>query len=305
MIHHITAICADATRTVDFYTQVLGLRFVKRTVNQDDVEVYHLYFGDRTGSPGSVLTFFTWSNLPPGRVGAGMVSAVAFAAPASSIEAWSKRLAEHGIAVRRERRFDTDVLVFQDPDGLELEIVGHGSEGNWTVDGIAAQHAINGFFGATLLVTQPETTRAVLEKHFGYVLEHNEQGVMRLRSPADRAAVIDVKAATEPMRGIGGLGTVHHIAFRTANLASERVLREAVIEAGLHPTEVIDRFYFRSVYFREPNGILFEIATDDPGFLVDETEATLGTTLSLPPFLEPYRTEITKHLPRIDTEKQR
>lgn len=322
MIHHITAICKDAQVTTDFYRNILGLRLVKVTVNQDDVGTYHIYFGDRMGSPGTVLTFFPWSSLPPGRIGSGMVSAVAFAVP--QLDFWHDHLAANKIHFEQSSKFGQRVLACKDPDGLALEIVEHGEPGNWST--VSEKHAISGFYAATLLVDDIAPTARVLSC-FGYALQEKNDTLFRYvaqsatmqaaaqamqATPARQAsgAVIDIQLADSHSQGHpgrSGLGTVHHIAFRAKDHAQQELLRASLRALGLQPTAPIDRYYFTSVYCREPGNILFEIATDQPGFTVDEPESSLGSALVLPPRFEPLRKDIEKILPpfRFSTLNQR
>lgn len=294
MIHHITAICSDADRTASFFVRELGLRLVKLTINQDDIGTYHLYFGDRLGRPGTVLTFFPWPQLPSGRVGPGMVSAVMFGAPSTSIDYWEERLSHLGVS--REERFGLDVLSLVDPDGLPLLIVGHGDAGDWASHDVPAEHAINGFFGAELEPLGDEGTLRVLGR-FGFRKESSDGALTRFVSGSDVGSVIDVREAPAAPPGRQGLGTVHHIAFRASDDDEQLRLRRFFVSEGLSLTPVIDRFYFKSVYFREPGGILFEIATDGPGFAVDEDADALGERLVLPPSFEPMRARIEGLLP--------
>lgn len=301
MIHHITAICSDAEKTNEFYTGVLGLRLVKVTVNQDDIGTYHIYFGDKTGSPGTVLTFFLWPDLPEGNVGPGMVSAVAFSAPSSSLNFWEKRLEEFNVKVSRENRFGEEFLSFRDPDGLPLEIVGSAGQGNWKTEDIPIENSIKAFYGATLLLEENEPTAEILTKNFGYSHEKSEGNWHRYSS---ETSAIDIHVSPDAHPGISGTGTVHHIAFRAKNDEEQKRIRQDIIKQGLHLTSVIDRFYFKSVYFREPGRVLFEIATDGPGFAVDEPEDSLGEKLVLPPAFEHLREKIEKMLPEFNFQSK-
>ncbi len=297
MIHHITAICASAERTALFYTKVLGLRLVKLTINQDDIGTYHIYFGDKTGRPGTALTFFQWSDLPKGKPGPGMVSKVAFSVP--TLAFWEERLKKLHVAMKKETRFGKSVLGFSDPDGLELELVEHGKAGNWAEE-VPKEYAISGFYGATLMLEDYEETGELLTKHLGYSKEKSEGNLHRYVS---KETVIDLQEAPDTHPGIAGLGTAHHIAFRSKDKETQLSLREKLKIEGFHPTPSIDRYYFRSVYFREPGNVLFEIATDGPGFTVDETEEKLGSKLVLPPAFEFQRKEIEMLLPPFSFSK--
>lgn len=304
-IHHITAIASSAAENLRFYTEVLGLRLVKKTVNFDDPTTYHLYYGNGSGTPGTIMTFFPWENMPPGHAGAGMISAVAFAVPSDAETFWSDRLSENGFAVEKERRFNEPVLRFKDPHGLFLELVGVETEPDirpWTQGEIAGRFAIRGFHSATALTNDGRQPRKVLEKLLGMRRVGSEGSRTRfaMAEPSAPGGCYDlVEDPTAPRARPGG-GTVHHIAFRTENEASQRTWHRRISDFGLDVTPVIDRNYFRSIYFRETGGILFEIATDPPGFAVDEPEERLGSSLMLPPQYEKQRERIERHLPPLD-----
>lgn len=301
-LHHVTAIAGDPQTNADFYTAVLGLRFVKKTVNQDDPMTYHLYYGDRLGRPGTAMTFFPFQGIPRGRPGRGQVLATAFSVPPASLERWPARLERHGVTVIGEaERFGAPALQLADPDGLVLELVGDAddaSEAGWPEGPVPARDAIRSFAGVRLASRDPASTARVLTALLGY----NQQGTA---GDATRYAVEDAAVApwvdllADAPRGAPGAGTVHHVAFRVPDDAAQEALQARIAEAGLQPTPVIDRFYFRSVYFREPGGILFEIATDEPGFTVDEDERSLGTGLKLTAAHEPYRERIERALPPV------
>jgi len=295
-IHHITAISSDPRRTVTFYTQALGLRLVKRTINFDDPFSWHVYFGDERGSPGTALTFFGRS-LPPGRNGPGMVVSIAFAVPQHSLSYWTHRLAERGIPAHRvESRAGNATLTFRDPDGLQAELVATDEVENgatWTIGEIPKEHAIRGFYGAGLCARDMQPTKDILVDALGFEIVEFDQKSFRLRSPGSRLAnFISIEVAQEPNAGAMGAGSIHHIAFRASNEQAQIYMAERARIRGLNPTEQIDRCYFRSVYFREPSGILFEIATDQPGFTVDEPLEKLGSAIMLPKWYEPRRAEI-------------
>jgi glyoxalase family protein len=299
-IHHVTAITGALDRHLDFYTRVLGLRLVKRTVNFDDPGSYHLYYGDAAGSPGSILTFFVWPAGGAGRVGTGVTGAVALAVPPTSMGFWYERLLSHGIAAGPPaRRFDEPVLELADPDGMRVELIGSSATGapaGW--DGpIPAEHAIRGLHGVTIWENGDDGHAATLEEVFGLRPAGEEENRLRFRGTGDLGAVIDLRRVGGFWRGLGGPGVVHHVAFRAGSDAAQAELRAAAAASGLHPTGVLDRQYFRSVYFRQPHGVLFEVATDDPGFLVDETAEALGAELRLPPWLETSRAGIEANLP--------
>jgi glyoxalase family protein len=304
-IHHITAIAGEPKRHVAFYRDSLGLRLVKRTVNFDDPTTWHLYYGDETGSPGTALTFFVWDQLPNGRHGAGEPQEIAFAVPDSSLDFWRKRLTAKAIAYKdAPARFGEQVIAFDDPDGHKLEIVGTREAaavpGRSNGD-VPPEHAIRGFHGITLEVSNPEKTGRVLHEVFGFEPAGSEGGRHRYRSGnAPIGSVVDLRVTPGAVRATQGTGTVHHVAFRAADDSQEMDFRKRAIEAGLRPTDQISRHYFRSVYFREPNGILFEIATDDPGFTVDEPKQSLGEHIKLPPWYEQHRKQIEAALPRLE-----
>jgi glyoxalase family protein len=305
-IHHITAIASDPQRNLLFYTRVLGLRLVKLTVNFDDPGTYHFYFGNDVGSPGSILTFFPWVGVPRGRAGNGQVSAASFAVPAASIDYWADRLRERQGSVHDGgMRFGERVLHFSDPDGLPLEIIGTPSADParaWAAGPVAAAHAICGFHSATLSEEGYEETAKLVSGALGFEQIGTEGNRYRYAAPGNGAgAIVDVLCAPDGHFGRQGAGTVHHIAFRAADDAEQIARRADLVAAGLNVTPVIDRAYFHSIYFREPGGILFEIATDPPGFAIDEAREHLGERLMLPKRLEPRRAEIERALPPLTT----
>lgn len=302
-IHHITAIAGDPQMNVDFYTQVLGLRLVKRTVNFDDPSSYHFYFGDQIGSPGTILTFFPWPGARRGSRGSGQVIAVSFAIPPNSVALWKERLRANNIVFEEmSNRFGDNVLRFLDPDGLQLELI--ESESRVIASGArnngASEHPIGSFAAPTLEVRHLGRTEKLLTEVLGFEFVAEENNRRRLRGGGSNAAAKIDLVTSEAGFGQVAAGTVHHIAFRAANDAEQLHFREQLVARGLHVTPVIDRQYFHSVYFREPNGILFEIATDEPGFLIDESAEHLGETLKLPPMYEAARAEIERVLPPIE-----
>jgi glyoxalase family protein len=305
-IHHVTAIAGPARRNLDFYTGALGLRLVKRTVNFDDPQTYHLYYGDETGGPGTILTFFPWDTAPPGRLGVGEAQETAFRIPETSIGYWTHRLIEKGVVHEAlVKRFGESVLSFTDPDGTRLALVGRrdvGSEPGWSAGQIPAEHAIRGFHGVSLLLEDAGPTGAILTDVLGFEERGREEATRRFRAPgATAGAIVDIRSVGGFPRGRQGAGSVHHVAFRAADDADQaEMARKLVDRHGLHPTEQKDRNYFRSVYFREPGHVLFEIATDPPGFAVDEPAETLGRALKLPPSLEGQRRAIEAALPKLD-----
>jgi glyoxalase family protein len=301
-IHHVTAISGNASRNVDFYTRSLGLRLVKKTVNFDDPGTYHLYYGDEQGHPGTILTFFPWEHAAAGRNGVGLAEQTAFRVPAASIGYWTHRLIEKGVPHEAlEKRFGESVLSFADPHGLKLALVavtGAASEPGWSNGEIPAEHAIRGFHGVTLMLEDAGRTGAILTDIFGFKETGREGTLLRYEAAGAPGNIVVIREAGGFLPGRMGRGSVHHIAFRAADDAQQAQMAEKVREAhGIGTTPQIDRQYFRSVYFREPGGILFEIATDEPGFAVDEPAAALGRDLKLPPFLESRRREIEAGLP--------
>ncbi|MDQ8731625.1 ring-cleaving dioxygenase [Bradyrhizobium sp. LHD-71] len=305
-IHHVTAIAGQATRNYEFYTRTLGLRFVKKTVNFDDPGTYHFYYGDETGHPGTILTFFPWEHAAPGRGGVGQTQQTAFRVPASSLGYWTHRFVEKSVAHQPpEKRFGEWLLSFTDPDGISLALVGVAGaeqEKAWSTGEVPAEHAIRGFQGVTLLIEDAGRTGAILSDVLGFERIGQEGSIIRFRAPeTGEGAVVDIYEAKGFLPGRLGRGSVHHIAFRAADDAEQaEMVRKLTQNHAMRPTEQKDRNYFRSVYFREPGGILFEIATDIPGFAVDEPVATLGQALKLPDFLEPQRKAIEGVLPSLE-----
>lgn len=302
-IHHVTAISGPARRNLDFYTKVLGLRLVKKTVNFDDPGTYHFYFGDTAGAPGTILTFFPWEHAAPGRLGIGQTQDTMFRVPDGSLGWWTQRFVEKGVPHEMiEKRFGESVLAFRDPDGMRLGLVcvpGSAAEPAWTGGDVPAGHAIRGFHGVTLLLDKGEATGTILTDVFGFEAAGTEGTVTRYRVPGNAVGgIVDIRAAGGFLAGREGAGSVHHIAFRAANDAAQAAMTERLRSLhGQRVTEQRDRNYFRSVYFREPGGVLFEIATDEPGFAVDEPAASLGGDLKLPAGLEAMRARIEAVLP--------
>lgn len=302
-IHHITAIVNDPQVNVDFYANVLGLRLVKKTVNFDKPEVYHLYFGNSFGDPGTIITFFPWSKLPKGRIGSKQVGTTGYAIPPGSMDFWKNRLQQKGISFTIHSRFYETYLQFQDPDGLQIELVERsaGAENSWNTDEITSEHAIKGFSGVTLYSMQPYETADVLENILGMDFVTQEDDYLRFRTQGSLGNSIDIKLSPS-VRGLAGAGVVHHIAWRAKDEAELRQWQELLETKNLKPTECKDRNYFKAVYFQEAGGTLFEIATDPPGFAVDEAPEELGTTLMLPDWLESRRKEFEQILPPIEVE---
>jgi glyoxalase family protein len=302
-IHHVTAIAGKPNRNLDFYTRVLGMRFVKKTVNFDDPGTYHFYYGDEVGHPGTILTFFPWEHAAQGRAGVGLAQEIAFRVPMASLGYWTHRLVKKGVDHGPvERRFDESIMTFTDPDGLRLALVGvEGAENEaaWSNGKIPAEEAIRGFHGITLMLAEAAPTAPILADVFGFKEIARDKGHIRYRADdAPFGNVVDIREAIDFLPGRMGRGSVHHVAFRAPDDGAQMAMAEKLIKNhGLHHTEQKDRQYFRSVYFHEPGGVLFEIATDKPGFTVDEPVERLGADLKLPRFLEPHRRELEIALP--------
>lgn len=303
-LHHITAIAGDAQSNYDFYTKTLGLRMVKKTVNFDDPQTYHFYFGDEVGTPGTILTFFPWKNVRQGKNGAGMATEIGYSVPGGSLDFWTKRF--ENLGVRHDaivERFGEKQLPFQDPDGLWLSLIESKTPDNrkgWETPDVKADTALKGFHTVTLTLNNTKATAAVLTEIFGYQLVAQDGNISRYQTDAvENAALVDLLESPGAQRGLNAGGTNHHVAFRVANEEILMAFREKIVARGLHITEKINRDYFFSLYFREPGGVLFEIATDNPGFATDETVAELGNSLQLPNRYESMRAEIEKGLPEL------
>ncbi|MDM5317589.1 ring-cleaving dioxygenase [Fictibacillus sp. b24] len=296
-IHHITAIVGSPQENVDFYAGVLGLRLVKKTVNFDDPGTYHLYFGDEGGSPGTIMTFFPWPDAYRGRVGSGQVGTTSFVVPEGSLSFWEERLLKFSVEYKKTVRFEEEYLEFLDPHGLRIEIVARkeGKNSEWSFGAITPEHSIKGFGGAVLLSAAPQQTEKVLMDVMGLQKVGQDGDYIRFKAKGDIGNVIDIKLAPEA-RGVNGVGTVHHIAWRANSYEQHELWQQHVKQNDFQVTEIIDRQYFNAIYFREEGGILFEIATDPPGFTRDEPEEDLGKELLLPPWLEPHREQIESHL---------
>ncbi|GAB3420039.1 ring-cleaving dioxygenase [Haloparvum alkalitolerans] len=304
-IHHVTAIGSDPGRNHAFYTETLGLRMVKRSVNQDDVGVYHLFYADHEGSPGTSMTFFPYEDARPGRVGSGQARTVAFLIPADAVDFWVDRLeaADEVDAVSTFERFGDPVVAFEDPDGLPLELVGRADapEPNLPESPVPEEHAIRGFFGVTLALGSVDPTAALLEEMgFERAAEDPDQHRTRFEADGDRGYVVDLETDPNAPQGRPGAGTVHHVAFQVDD-DEQAEWREVLQGQGLRPTEIIDRKWFRSVYARTQGGVLFEFATKSPGYAVDEPLDALGEELVLPEWLEDRREEIEAALPPLST----
>ncbi len=304
-LHHITAIAGSAKGNLDFYTKVLGLRLLKKTVNFDDPGTYHLYYGDEVGSAGTILTFFPYEGARQGRAGAGMATQIGYAVPAGSFEFWIKRFEEHNVIYNKpSEKFGEQYLPFLDPDGLKLELIIPKEEDSrkpWETAEVKADVATKGFHNVTLTLRSIKGTAAVLTDIFGYELLAQSGNRYRYATQAvGSAAIIDLVELPNESAGVGGAGTNHHIAFRVKNEEVLMQFRDKVAAAGLNITNKIDRSYFFSLYFREPGGVLFEIATDNPGFGIDEPFSQLGAKLLLPPQYEHRRAQIEAVLPKLD-----
>jgi glyoxalase family protein len=305
-LHHVTAIAGPAQENLDFYSGVLGLRLVKKSVNQDDPGTYHLFYADAEGHPGTDLTFFPWAELAPAREGYGLSSEVALAIPPGSLDFWRKRLGAKDVRLfEMETRFGERVLPLQDPHGLRIALVESQSSlarnfAPWKEGPIPIECQIRGLEGARMIERNLEETIAFLVNGMGFRKIGEENGWMRFGLGEGKSGTyIDMRAAGAMSRGAWGTGSIHHLAWRVMDDSHQMEVREQVLREGAHPTPVIDRFWFKSVYFREPGGVLFELATDGPGFDVDEKMESLGETLVLPPWLEPNRNAIEKVLPKL------
>jgi glyoxalase family protein len=313
-IHHVTAIASDAAANLAFYRDVLGLRLIKTTVNFDDPGTYHLYFGDETGQPGTVLTFFPHSGAARGRVGVGQVAETAFAVPAGSLGFWTERFIAHNVTFSTpEKRFGETVLPFEDRDGTRLALVAlPAADGiaGWSGAGVPADAAIRGIRGVTLWVSKADGSARVLEEALGYRRVGEDGRTIRYSSDGAEIApviggAVDLRVVGDFLPGRMGAGSVHHVAFRASTDADQARMSQALRSAlGISATEQLDRQYFRSIYFREPSGVIFEIATDAPGFATDEPMEHLGETLKLPAWLEPHRAEIEAALPALSLTRE-
>ncbi|WP_284008464.1 ring-cleaving dioxygenase [Haloarcula pelagica] len=303
-LHHVTAIAGDPQANADFYVGLLGLRFVKRTVNHDDTGTYHFYFGDYEGTPGTNVTFFPWTERGRrGEFGAGQTRAIAYRIPVAAVDYWVDRLETNGVAVERAERFGEPVLRFEDPDGIGLELVAAGGESPavpWPDGPVPADRQLQGFHSVTLAVESLGPTADVLTDVLGFEEDGTEDGRHRYRSgPGGFAAVVDL-VETDADRGRMGVGTVHHVAFRAESVAELREFRTAYHERDIRTSDIVDRSYFHALYAREPGGVLFELSTPEPGFTADEALADLGSSLVLPEWLEADREAIEAQLPAFD-----
>jgi glyoxalase family protein len=304
-LHHVTAIASDPQRTLDFYVGLLGLRFVKRTVNFDDPASYHFYFGDARGNPGTILTFFAWPGARRGIRGTGQIEAPAFAIPPDSVGYWLDRFKGHHVPAEKAlARFGEGVLRFADPDGLVIELIVSISSAGfepWADSTVPVEHSLRGFHGVSIALEGYEQTAKLLTETFGYRLVEQLNNRFRLAAPSEAGAgrIVDLLCTPDGSPGRVAAGSVHHVAFRARDDAEQLVWRERLVDLGYNVTPVIDRTYFHSIYFREPGSVLFEIATDPPGFTLDESLDELGNQLRLPPWLEPTRSQVEEVLPAI------
>jgi len=301
-VHHVTAVATDPQRNVDFYLTLLGLRLLKQTVNFDAPDTYHLYYGDERGLPGTIMTFFPWPGSPPGRKGTGQATTTSFSVPPGSIGWWRDRLDAAGAEPSRvESRFEEEAFSFHDPDGLMIELVAHeggDTRPGWEDGPVPVEHAIRGFHSVVLSESGYEATTEMLTGTLGFrsVAEAGDRFRFAVEDGAP-GQLVDILCQPEAPRGLVAAGTVHHVAWRAPDDPTQQAWREELVDAGVDVTPVIDRNYFRSIYFREPGGVLLEIATDPPGFTVDEPLLELGRRLRLPPWLEPSRDDIERSLP--------
>ena len=306
-LHHVTAIAADPQKNVDFYTQAIGLRLIKQTVNFDAPHIWHLYYGDEAGTPSSILTFFPWPGVPKGKEGAGLTTATSFSVPADSLEFWQQRM--KSLSIEADPIFirdDTEVLSIRDPDGMKLELVGTSGDERSGWDGVAnipMDYAIKGLHAVTMQQRELDPTASMLTELLGMNLsEEGSESATFQMDEGQSGALVNVAAGISE-RGLQAGGTVHHVAFRAPDLETMTLWQTELQSKGVQVTQIMDRQYFKSIYFREPGGVLFEIATDTPGFDIDEPLLELGKKLKLPPWLEPSREAIEASLPRIEQKE--
>lgn len=298
-IHHITAIAGNPQQNIDFYTGILGLRLVKKTVNFDAPGVYHFYFGDELGRPGTVFTTFPFADARRGTKGAGEVTYTAFSIPLDSMDYWIARLKKFGIPISDVlTRFGNQLIRFEDHDSMGIELVGNDQDdrAGWTYGQVPIEHSIKGFHGATLSLKAKDLTEKLLTEHMNYRFIGEENGRFRYGTAGKPGDIVDIIIDKTGNRGLQSAGTIHHIAFRTENAASQLEIQGILLRNGYQVTEVKDRSYFTSIYFREPGGVLFEVATDEPGFAIDEEEAHLGESIKLPEWAEPNRSNLEESL---------
>lgn len=302
-IHHITALTSDAQKNLDFYAGILGLRLVKKTINYDAPEVYHLYYGDELGTPGTIMTFFPYTGMPKGQKGNGQLTVTSFSIAENSLDYWMNRLTQFKVSFTPpQARFGKEQFIyFEDFDGLGLELVLNNGDTRlgYQKGHIPPEHAIKGFYGVTLSEEESYKTALLLKNEIDYQLIAEEEGRFRYSTKEALGGYVDILCQPDSTTGRSGAGTIHHVAFATSDEDSQLVVREKLIKSGMNITPVINREYFHSIYFREPGGVLFEIATNNPGFSVDEEAKHLGESLKLPPWLEENRKAIEKELPSI------
>lgn len=302
-IHHITAIAGNPQKNLDFYTGILGLRLVKKTINFDAPDVYHFYFGDELGAPGTVFTTFPFEGARKGTKGTGELTYTAFSIPVVSLDFWIERLEKFNISISTPlTRFGEKLIRFKDHDGMGIELIATDNDDRkgWTYGNIPLEYSIRGFYGATLNLKAKELTEKLLTQFMDYRLIAEESGRFRYGTKGEPGDIVDIVIDPNGRQGVQSAGTVHHIAFRTANVASQLEIQQILLNNGYHVTEVKDRNYFKSIYFREPGGVLFEIATDEPGFAIDEDEAHLGELLKLPQWIEPQRAKLEARLAKVE-----
>ncbi|MEB2781354.1 ring-cleaving dioxygenase [Algoriphagus sp. C2-6-M1] len=298
-IHHITAIAGNPQANIDFYTGILGLRLVKKTINFDAPGVYHFYFGDEFGRPGTVFTTFPFTGARKGTKGVGEVTYTAFSIPSESLEFWIDRLKKYGITVSDVlTRFGDKLIRFEDHDSMGIELVANDEDDRtgWSYGQVPIEHSIRGFYGATLNLRSKDLTEKLLTELMDYRFIGEENGRFRYGTAGKPGDIVDIVLDKSGNPGVQSAGTVHHIAFRTENAASQLQVQEILMQSGYQVTEVKDRNYFTSIYFREPGGVLFEVATDEPGFAIDEDEAHLGELIKLPDWAEPNREKLESSL---------
>lgn len=298
-LHHVTALADHAGKNLYFYTEILGLRFLKKTINYDDPRVYHLYYGNETGSAGTIMTFFPYAGMRKGRHGAGQMTETAFSVADSSIKFWIERLRQFGVNHTKPiKRFDEEFIYFEDVHGLGLELVFNNKDHRRAFNhgSIPVEHAIKGFYSLTLTETESEGTEQLLTDSLGYRFIGRHENRIRYATGNKQSELIDILVSPQAMKGLSGSGTIHHLAFATPDDESHVAIRERLLSKNIEVTPVVDRQYFHSIYFHEPGGVLFEVATIIPGFTVDEDLADLGTSLRLPAWMEPSRSQIERML---------
>ena len=294
-IHHVTALAGNPQKNIDFYAGILGLRLVKKTVNFDAPEIYHFYYGNETGQPGSILTFFPYGDIMKGRHGKGMLNTTSFSVPLSSLEYWENRLKKFNINYKQpQERFEEVFIYFEDEDGLGLELVFNDKDERqgFSYGNIPMENSIKGFYNVEIWEEGYERTAAILTQQLDHTLIAEKGNRFRFAATDTPGNYVDILCAPDSLKGLGGKGTVHHIAFATANKQTQEEVRIKIAQRMLNPTPILDRQYFTSIYFREPGGVLFEVATAEPGFMIDEDKAHLGESLKLPSWYEKHRTVI-------------